>query len=741
MSRDNRNHEPDIKREIMLRVKLLYAIFLVVGLCIFGRIMWIQWGPDGAALREKAEERTFRPQRIDGRRGDIRAANGELLATSVLKYYLGMDFRVDSLTADRFHAGVDGLADSLSRLFGDRSKAGYKTLLTDGWNGRSTRGYRRLNPRLISGEELKRVRTFPLLRLRPGFGGISLERVYTREHPFGDLAARTLGITRSVYDTIVTPHKDPAKRRTETMLTERGVYGIEYSFNERLKGEEGWQMMMRLTPDHSQPVENPLNVDPSDGMDVVTTLDMDFQDVASTMLERQLVQHNAIRGTVVLMEVATGEIKAIANLDNVGGRGVERLNYAIGDVDEPGSTFKLATMLALLDDGMRLDSRVEVGGGVMELRGATFRDDHKPEASTATLLEVFETSSNVGFVRAVEDRFSARGRDGELVEYMSELGFDRPLGTGMTGEAVPVFHKPTPGATKSGAWHSNSAAYMSHGYGIEVSPLHILTLYNAVAGGGRMVRPMLVKELRGADGRVERFDTDVINPSITSSRTIEAVRRSLVGVVEDGTAGVLKNPYYKVAAKTGTAQQDTYGGGLGQVYMATMVGYFPADDPKYSCIVSIWTRRGSWSDTFYGSSLAGPVFKAVADRVYVTRYDLQTPVADITPVAARPPEVKGGQMRAVREVAGELGFKVGGDVRRRDMATVRRDSLSAVAVAIPCREGVTPSVVGMGLKDALWAVESLGLRVEFRGSGRVTEQFPEAGTAIRKGATVTLTLQ
>ncbi len=569
--------QPNIKKEIMVRVKWLYALFLIVGVCIFGKILWIQWGPDGAALREKAEERTFRPQRIDGRRGEIRAANGDLLATSVLKYYLGMDFSVDSLTPRRFNGGVDALADSLSRLFGDRSKAGYKALLTDGWNNRARRGYRRLNSRLISDDELRRVRTFPLLGLRPGFGGISLERVYVREHPFGGLAERTLGNTRSVYDTIVTPHSDSTKRRAETMLTERGLYGLEYSFNDHLKGSEGWQMMMRLTPNYSQPVDSPLNIEPSDGLDVITTLDMDFQDVASSMLARQLVEKNALRGTVVLMEVATGEIKAIANLENSGGRCVERLNYAVGGVSEPGSTFKLATLLALLDDGMRLEDPIEVGGGVLSLRRATFRDDHHPENSVITLQKVFETSSNVGFVQAVEKRFKERGREKEFVDYVAALGFDRPVGMGMAGEAVPILHKPTPEAIKDGRWHSNSISYMSHGYGLEVSPLHTLALYNAVAGGGRMVRPMLVKELRARDGDVRRFETEVINPSIAPRSTIEAVRRSLVGVVDDGTAGVLKNPYYKIAAKTGTAQQGTYGGGLGQVYMATMVGYFPAE--------------------------------------------------------------------------------------------------------------------------------------------------------------------
>jgi cell division protein FtsI (penicillin-binding protein 3) len=282
---------------------------------------------------------------------------------------------------------------------------------------------------------------------------------------------------------------------------------------------------------------------------------------------------------------------------------------------------------------------------------------------------------------------------------------------------------------------------MSHGYGLEISPLHTLALYNAVAGGGRMVRPRLIREFSSEGKRVESFDTEVINPSIASTRTIDAVRRSLEGVVDEGTASVLKNPYYKVAAKTGTAQQESYGGGAGQLYMATMVGYFPADAPKYSCIVSIWTRIGSWRDNFYGSSLAGPVFKAVADRVYVTRHDWQTPVAATTPRATRPPAVKGGPLAAVREVARGLDIKLDASARRRDWVTTRTDSLMVSATTLDAAPGSVPHLVGMGLKDALYAIESRGLRADFAGKGRVVSQFPAAGEPIRPGATITITLK
>ncbi len=736
--------DPNIKREITLRVNLLYVLFLLLGGCIFGRILWLQWGPDGDALRKKATDRAFFMERIDGKRGEILSANGEMLATSILMYYLGIDFGADSLTRRRFEAGVDGLADSLSRLFGDAPRSHYKALLESGYN-RDRRGYRRLNQRLISYDELQRARTFPLLRLSPGYGGISVERVYSRQHPFGRLAERTLGMTVSEHDTLVVPGSDStARRRIQRMLTERGRYGIEYSFDDKLKGRAGWQMMQRQTESFSTPVESPFNVPTADGWSVVTTLDMDFQDVASSMLARQLVRHGAERGCVVLMEVATGDIKAIANLENMGGQCYERSNYAIAGRYEPGSTFKLASLLALLDDGMTLGSPVVVGNGKLELRGELHRDDHEPESRVLTLARIFETSSNVGFVQAVEQQFRAPDREKEYVDYLASLGFAEPLGTGMIGEATPLLHRPTPEARRKGQWHTNSASWLSYGYGLEISPLHTLALYNAVANDGKMVRPRLVRELRGVEpDDTQVFPVEVINPAIASPRTIEALQRSLSGVVEEGTARVLQNPYYKVAAKTGTAQQEGYGGGAGQHYLATMVGYFPADDPQYSCIVSIWTRFGSPQDVIYGSSLAGPVFKAVADRVYVTRWDLQPAVASLGPHSATQPAVKGGPSRDVSRVANELGIKLTGETGRRDWVatSMRADSTTVTATRTPPAAGVVPAVVGMGLRDALFALESRGLRVDFSGRGRVTGQHPEAGTTLRPGATITITLQ
>ncbi|MDR2894188.1 MAG: hypothetical protein LBU97_01845, partial [Alistipes sp.] len=266
----NVKREPNIKREITLRVNLLYVLFFALGICIFGRILWLQYGPGGEDLRRKAQERAFYMEMIDGKRGEIVSADGELLATSILMYHLGMDFRVlrvDSLSRARFAAGVGPLSDSLAALFGDRTAAGYRALLESGF-GNEGAGYRRLNSRLISYPELERVRTFPLLSLPPGQGGLSIEQIYSRQRPFGRLAERTIGTTAPQYDTVAIPDSDSTDRRVRRLLTERGRYGIEYSFDDTLRGKAGWQMMQRQTERFSTPVESPLNIPTANGRTV-----------------------------------------------------------------------------------------------------------------------------------------------------------------------------------------------------------------------------------------------------------------------------------------------------------------------------------------------------------------------------------------------------------------------------------------------------------------------------------------
>jgi cell division protein FtsI (penicillin-binding protein 3) len=737
--------KPSIKKEIATRVRLLYMAFVLIASGIVGRVVYIQWGPQGDELRKQAQGSNFTLEMVDAIRANITTEEGELLATSVRKYYVGMDFRAAGLSKESFDEGKKGLAEGLARIIGERSAIGYLTLLQNGWNNRSKVRHHRLVSRLVSYSELQQLRKLPLLSLPPNRGGLALEYVTQRVRPYGRLAERTIGKTVEVRDSIVKPNADSTKRTKIGMLTEKGQSGIEYSYNDQLHGQSGWVLKQKITNSFHMPVaDSKMNVEPVSGRDVVTTLDMDFQDVAEDMLAQQLVRYNAIWGTVVLMEVTTGEVKAIANLTNHGGQCIEDNNYAIGQygLSEPGSTFKLASLLALLDDGMSLKDPVEVGNGKMQIPGGkTIRDDHDPDASIVTLKRVFETSSNVGFVKAVASRFTETKREQDYVDYMVNLGFDRPVSMGMVGEAQPKFHKPTPEEKKSSKWHQNSLVYMSHGYGFEISPMHTLTLYNAVAGGGRMVRPMLVKEIREGDAAIQKFTTEVINPSIAPQRTIKAVREALEGVVDEGTATVLKNPYYKVAAKTGTAQVESYGGGAGQQYLATMVGYFPADNPQYSCIVCIRTRAGGGNYNIYGSSLAGPVFKAIADRVYVTRYDWQEPINKTDARASVPPAVKGGPEQIVKRAARQMDVRLSDKTHKGDWAVISRDSVRVTATRLAIENGLVPSVVGMGLQDALFLLESRGLAVDFSGKGKVASQFPKAGERVKSGATVSISLR
>lgn len=740
-----RQRRTDIKRGILVRVKFLYAMFFLIGLCIFGRILWIQYGPEGASLRQKAERRNFSVARVDASRGDIFARDGQLLATSVQRYHVGIDFKATGLTEELFRNNVAGLASSLSRFFGDRSAAAYRTMLETAYRDRNKEGrrYKRITPRLVDYNELQTLKTFPLLRLPANRGGRVEEPLIERERPFGMLAERTIGKTVEVDMQVERPSRDTSRRSQTTVRTVRGSIGIEQSYDDKLRGEHGWVLKQKISGNFWIPVANSdLNVEPVNGKDVVTTIDMDYQDVAESALRQRLLEAGANWGTVVLMEVATGEIRAIANLTRKGDACYEDNNYAIGGRFEPGSTFKLASLITLLDDaGMDLDEEIDTEGGVAKINGRTYYDDHKE--GVITLQRVFEVSSNIGFIKAVDKHYKDRPK--RFVECIRDLGFDKPLETGIIGEAVPKMWGPDDKGR--GQWSGVSLNNMAYGYGFEISPLHTLTLYNAIANGGKMVRPKLVRSINAYGEELERFDTEVINSSICSDRTLRRVRQCLEGVVDAGTGSALKNPYYTVAAKTGTAQMLSENGRYtdewgGRNYLATMVGYFPADNPKYSCIVAIKTYYGRGSyQTYYGASLAGPVFKAVADRVYATNIDWQQPVREKYERRTElPMPVKGGNLDAVKQVAHTLGGKL--DTERHSAEWVRTsiDSTAIHTQGVATQEGLVPSVIGMGLKDAIYLLEREGLRVNFSGRGRVVSQTIRAGSRAVKGQTIGIRL-
>ena len=733
-----------IKRTILARTRFLQILFWGIGICIMLRIVWIQVGPDGERLRKQAERVNFSVVMQDASRGDILGRGGEILATSLPRYYVGIDYKAGSFTPEVLEQGIDGLSEAMSRFFGDKSKAEYKSMIRRGYAGREKRRYQRITPRAINYNELQTVKQFPILCLPRNKGGRIIEQDIERVRPFGGLAERTIGKTAEYIDTVRKPGIEPAKSSVTEKRSVKGYTGIENSMDDCLRGTHGWTLKQKISSTLWVPVKSHLNVEPINGKDVVTTIDPDIQDVAEEALRRRLIEASASWGTVVVMEVATGEIHAIANLTRYGQECREDVNYAIGSRLEPGSTFKLASLLALIDDaGMDIDEKVDTEGGRIRLDGKTYVDDHKVD-SLLTLKQVFELSSNVGFIKCVREHYGSRPQ--KFIDYLATLGMREKLGTRIAGEAVPKMW--TPKDKGRGQWSKLTLNAMAYGYGFEISPLHTLALYNAVANDGQMVRPKLIREISQYGQTLEKFPTEYINRKICSESSLNKVRRCLEGVVDVGTGSALKNPYYTVAAKTGTAQVANGRGGYtdeygGRNYLATMVGYFPADNPKYSCIVAIKTYygRGNYVN-YYGAGLAGPVFKAVADRIYSSHTEWQRPVREsFDERSSAPVEIKGGDGEQIKRVAGKLGIELRREGRLKGWTSTRADSAVVHTAEMTPDEGTVPSVRGMGLKDAVFMLESAGLRVSFNGKGKVVSQSLAAGTKINKGQNIVLTLR
>lgn len=733
-----------IKRTILARTRFLQVFFWAIGICILMRILWIQFGPDGDRLRKQAERVNFSVVMQEAARGDILGRNGEIMATSLPRYFVGIDYKAGSFSSQVLDEGIDGLAESLSRFFGDKSKSEYRKMIRRGYENREKRRYQRITPRAISYSELQQVKQFPIINLPRNKGGRIIEHDIERVRPFGILAERTIGKTAEYIDTVRKPGLDPAKTSVTGKRTVKGYTGIESSFDGQLSGMHGWTLKQKISPSLWVPVKSELNVEPVNGKDVVTTIDPDIQDVAEEALRRRLTEASASWGTVVVMEVATGEIHAIANLTRHGQQCLEDANYAIGSRLEPGSTFKLASLLALIEDaGMSIDEKVDTEHGRIRIDGKTYVDDHKVD-SLLTLKQVFELSSNIGFIKSIRKYYNEHPQ--RFIDFISTLGMRQPLGTGMKGEAVPKMW--TPKDKGRGEWSRLTLNAMAYGYGFEISPLHTLTLYNAVANNGKMVRPRLVREIRQYGETLETFPVEYINRRICSDATLKKVRQCLEGVVDVGTGSALKNPYYTVAAKTGTAQvvndngtyTDAYGG---RHYLATMVGYFPADNPRYSCIVAIKTYYGPGSYVnYYGAGLAGPVFKAVADRIYSSHAEWQQPVKKSVEQKSRAPiELKGGDGEQIRQTANKLGIAIEKDGRLKGWTATKADSAAVHTSEIDLDGMTVPSVYGMGLKDAVYMLESLGLRVTFSGKGKVVWQSLEVGSKIRKGQNIALKLR
>jgi len=696
-----------IKKDILVRFALVYLIFVLLGLAIIAKIIYIQV-VEGNKWREMAKTITYKDITIEPNRGDICSYDGRVLATSVPYFEIRMDLKAAGITNEIFNEKIDSLAICLSRFYGNKSSKAYRSELVNARKSGRNRRFYPIGNRNIDYVELQRVKKFPLFRLGLNKGGFIPVQVNRRILPHQSLAARTIG-----------------------NVNDGGVaVGIEGAFNYALKGRTGISLLQRVPGNTWIDVNSPNQVEPEDGLDVITTLDVDLQDLAETALHKQLDKHGAGWGTVILMEVKTGEVKAIANLKrDEDGVYSEAYNYAIGESAEPGSTFKIASLIALLEDGyVTLDDIVNTGNGKKQFKDRILTDSHEKGYGKISVKKVYELSSNIGVATLVTKYYS--GKEEEFIDRIYRMKMNQPLSLEIQGEVAPYIKYP-----HDKFWSGVSLPMMSIGYEVRQTPLQILTFYNAIANDGKMVKPHFIKALLKHGETIQTFTPDVICSSICSSSTLKKVREVLEGVVEEGTANNLKNSRYRIAGKTGTAQiakgkRGYKSGGLS--YRASFVGYFPADDPKYSCIVVVNSPSKS---VYYGNVVAGPIFKEISDKVFATSSEW-FPVVKSNAELTDMPVSKNGYKQQLEAVLDELDIPIK-DLSKKSswVSTIRTDDEVEMSDK-NFIQNLVPNVRGMCIKDALFLLENAGLRVSVKGKGVVKSQSINAGTKAGRGQSI-----
>ncbi len=700
-----------VKKSIVTRVRLAFLGVAVFSSAIFWKATKIQF-QEGAKWRALEQERRISYQSVPATRGNIYSDNESIMATSLPFYRVAWDPGV--VEDDKFKANVDSLAWHLAHFFGDRSERDYKQRLTNAHSKKQR--YIRLNSRQINFQEKKMMANWPIFRERRNRGGAIFEKVDKRFRPFGGLAQRTIGF----------------------MNEDHHGAGLEYTFEQSLAGKSGEALFERV-PGGIKPVYDGTEIKPLPGYDVKTTLDINLQDVAENALYKSLVDNNAQYGCVILMEVATGEIKAVANLGKASDDTYkEDYNYAFADQGrtEPGSTFKLASMMALFEahPELTLDDMVDTGNGRMYVGGAVKSDSHG--YGRITVQQVFEKSSNIGVAKLVDKYFS--GNPSEYTDYLKKFGLNKPLGFQMTGEALPYVKD-----TKDRSWSRTSLTTMSIGYELKLAPLQTLALYNAVANGGVKVQPLIVREIKQADQVLLHNETKVLNPKICSDATLAKVKAMMEGVVTAGTARSIRPKDYGIAGKTGTAWKFK-NGRYTKTYSTSFCGYFPADKPKYSCIVVVDSPRNG---RIYGADVAAPVFREVADKCMARDLLSQRPLlAKARLNKSHVPLVRAGMNDELALVCQKLGLvgntqATGGEEWVRGASDTAFHARTVALVVNAVRPGRVPQARGLSLRDALFLLENRGLHVRAVGSGRVREQSLAPGSPIRRGDLITLTLE
>lgn len=683
----------NIRTDILIRVYFAFGLIVLLAFAVLFKLFHVQV-VEGKKWRKMADSISTRMVKVEAVRGNIYSVDGSLLATSVPEYDLRMDPLAGELEEeDVFDEKVDSLAYRLATYFNDRTPSEYERLLRD---ARKKPDRNALIKRKITHSQLLDIKKFPIFNFRYG-GGLKTDLRNKRIKPFGDLALRTIGYKNENVQPV----------------------GLEGAYSQYIDGESGSRLMQKIAGAWI-PVNKDEEISPKPGADIISTIDINIQDVAQRALLKQLIKSKAHHGCVILMEVATGEIRAIANFTKDGEEGVykEKFNYAINESLDPGSTFKLASYMALLED-KRVDTNtiVVTGDGKYNIHSHTIKESHGG-LGNISVKRAFEVSSNVAIAKLVETNYHSQPK--RFTDLLYSFGLNKKLGLQIPGEATPLIKNPS-----SKSWSDLTLPQMAYGYEMRITPLQMLAYYNSVANNGKLIAPVFVREIKSLGQTVERFQAKVITEKVCSDATLGKIQKMMEGVVENGTGkDVIKNPYYKVAGKTGTAQvADGSKGYKGnRSYQASFCGYFPADKPKYSMIVVLNDPKG----VYYAALVAGPVFREVADKVYASDAQMFNNIQQLKFAGQNKPLAKVGDPTPTQLVAKSLGVSASDSTKNKP--------------AFNYREGVVPNVTGMGLKDAMFLLGNAGMRVVPKGSGKVVRQSLAAGSRVAKGYPVVIEL-
>lgn len=690
----------DIKKDILWRVYLIFLIMVVFGCIVLGKAIYIQQ-VQGKYWRSMSDSLHVRYEVLTAERGTIYSEDGNMLSTSIPEFDVYIDFGADGLrekNGQRFKENIDSLSINLANLFKDQKSDTYKKQLQTAYQNEDR--YFLLN-RKITFQQYQKLCSFPLVRLGKNKSGFIVQMHTKRLNPYKLLANRTIGLARENAQNV----------------------GLEQTYDSLLKGTTGKRLMRYMAGGAWTPVEGS-EIEPEDGKDIITTIDVNIQDITENALMHMMQENKAEHGTCIVMEVKTGKIKAIANLGRMpNGNYGENYNYAI-TASEPGSTFKLATLLSVLEDKhVHLNDMVNLEGGVWKVAGRTVYDSEKHGRYDVTIQQAFELSSNVGMAKLAWMYYTNQPM--EFINHLKRLHLDQLSGIDLKGETYPIVFTP-----QSKYWSKTTLPWMAFGYNVMVSPLQTLMIYNAIANNGKMMKPYLVNSIV-QDGKIVRqFNPEILEEKICNDETIQQLKTCLEGVILHGTAKNIKDSNYTIAGKTGTALvANGRRGYVDHIYQSSFAGYFPADNPQYSCIVVIKNKPNA--PKFYGALVAAPIFKEIADRLYATRV-----MSTANNIASTKTDSSVFQYIGLHENITQIAKTM--NLSFRDSATTSYITQlygkydKAVAKKITTSGAQMPSLIGMGLKDALAIAENMNMQLIAQGKGKITAQSIAPGTALQQ---------